>query len=60
MPINTISQLNLTVLERSLRMNIRNAWLAESVEDVRVEAVSRAGQGKWFEAAVLFELALDD
>lgn len=44
---------------RQLRMNIRNAWMAESARNVREEAVNRAAQGKWFEAAVLFELACD-
>ncbi len=55
----TIGQLELTALDKSLRMNIRNAWLAESVEKIRVEAINRAAQKKWFETAVLFELALE-
>lgn len=46
--------------ERQLRMNIRNAWLAESTERIREEALSRAAQGKYFEAFCLLELALDD
>ena len=56
----TIGQLELTALNRQLRMNIRNAYLAETAQDIRVEAMNRAAQGKWFEAAVLLELALDD
>jgi len=55
-----LSDANLTDFERLLRMNIRNAWLAESVEDLRKEAVERGAQGKWFEAACLLELACED
>ena len=55
-----IGQLELSALNRQLRMNIRNAYLAETAQDIRAEAMNRAAQGKWFEAAVLLELALDD
>ena len=55
-----ISQLSLSGLERKHRMNIRNAYLAETAQDIRVEAMNRAAQVKWFEAALLLELALDD
>jgi len=54
-----IGQLELTALDRNLRMSIRNAWLAESKEDIQAEAMGRAAQGKWFEAAVLLELACE-
>ena len=55
-----LTSAGLSDIDRQHRMNIRNAWLAESVTDIRAAAVDRAAQGKWFEAAVLFELALDD
>lgn len=58
--MKTLGSLPLSDLNRNLRMNIRNAWLAESEADIRAAAVDRAAQGKWFEAAVLFELACDD
>jgi len=57
--IERLSQLEMTPLNRALRSNIRNAYCAESVHAVRIEAVSRAAQNKWFEAAVLFELACE-
>jgi len=50
---------NLTNFEKMLRANIRNAWLAESVEALKVEADNRGSQNKWFEAAVLLELAVE-
>ena len=40
-----------------LRMNIRNAYLAESVEACRAEAKEREAQGRFFEAWCLLELA---
>ena len=57
--IVSIGQLDLESDKRNIRMNLRNAWLAASVADIRKEAMRWAAQGKWFEAAVLLELALD-
>ena len=56
----TIKGIMMTDFERTLRMNIRNAWLAESSEDIRNEAKNRAAQNKWFEAYCLLELASED
>lgn len=47
-------------MQHLIRMNIRNAYLAESVETLRKEALNRGAQGKWFEAACLLELASED
>jgi len=55
-----LSEAGLTRWEKMLRMNIRNAYLAESVATLRAEAVHRAAQGKWFETAVLLELATEE
>lgn len=46
--------------ESMLRMNIRNAFLAESVETLIITARDRIAQGKTFEADCLLELALED
>lgn len=49
----------LTDQQRQLRSNLRNAWLAESATDITNEASNRAKQDKWFETAVLLELACE-
>ena len=54
-----LTEAGLTDMERQLRMHIRNAWLAESVDDIRTEAVNRATQNKWFECSCFLELALE-
>jgi len=46
--------------ESTLRMHIRNAYLAESVQTILGEARNRLAQGKPFEADVLIELAMED
>ena len=46
-------------MQRELRRNIRNAWLAENSLSIREEAINRAAQGKWYECSCLMELALD-
>jgi len=51
---------NRTEFKRTLRMHIRNAYLAESVETILNEARNRLAQGKPFEADCLIELAMED
>ena len=52
-------QLELTDDQRRIKSNIRSAWFVEPVQDVRCEAMNRAAWGKWFEVAVLLELAVE-
>lgn len=46
--------------ESMLRMAIRNAYLAESIETILGEARNRLAQGKVFETDCLIELAMED
>ena len=59
-PQTYLSDVGLSSAQRQLRMNIRNAYLAESVRTLRLAAVARAIDGKWFEACCLLELASED
>jgi hypothetical protein len=62
MPDTPVRLSDLDVLnagERQLRMNLRNAWMAEPARGVRLRAIELAGQGRRFEALVLLELACD-
>lgn len=58
--MTSLSEIRLSDTQRLLRMNIRNAYLAEDVTTLRLEANNRGAQGKWFEVAVLLELASED
>jgi len=51
---------NRNEFESMLRMNIRNAYLAESTETLIKEARERLAQNKNFEADCLLELALEE
>ena len=55
-----LSDAGLSQSQRNLRTAIRNAYLAESVDTLRSEAVNRAAQGKWFESCCLLELATEE
>jgi len=49
----------MTKFERLLRINIRNAYLVESIQTILGETRNRLSQGKTFEADCLIELAMD-
>ena len=55
-----LSDANLTADQRTIRMNLRNAYLAETDETIKRTAVERARLGDWFAAACLFELATEE
>ena len=55
-----LSDAVLSPRQHEIRMNIRNAYLAESRDDLRFEAIVRGKQSRWFEAACLLELASED
>ena len=55
-----LSEADLSIDQRNLRMNIRNAFLAENVTVLRLEAIRRANEGRWFEVSCLLELACEE
>ena len=55
-----LSDAKLSDDQHTIRMNIRNAYLAEDVSTLRVEAIRRGNEGRWFESACLLELASEE
>ena len=55
-----LSEADLSIDQRNLRMNIRNAFLAENVTVLRLEAIRRGNEGRWFEVSCLLELACEE